>query len=412
MSSSIAGCTKAVERLQGWVRTLRMQKEIAFAQISNGHCAVDVQAVLTPELAAGIHTGSAVAFEGRTVCSLGPKQTSEFQVEKIVYLGQCPPMEYPIAKKFHTCEHLRGIPHLRLRSRQMQDVVRCRNDLLMEMHQFFQGAGFMHVSTPILTENDCEGGAEAFNLEFFERKSYLTVSGQLHLEAAASAFEKVYTIGPCFRAEAHHTPRHLAEFWMVECELAFVDSIEVLMQYAKRCIQQVLFKCVSKNEGEIVHWLKDADWPVLSYAEAVQLCIEKKVPFSRVGVLESVHEKFLTEGYFHSPVFITHFPVESKPFYVKACLDGRTTFSFDLLFPLVGEVCGGSLREDNYDLLRDKIPQESSESLQWYLDLRKFGSAPHGGFGIGFERLVQWASKTANIRDAIPFPRAEGCFKC
>jgi asparaginyl-tRNA synthetase len=401
-------CSKVGQKLQGWVRTLRRHQDIAFAQISNGNCHVDVQAVFTPELAKGIHTGSSVVLEGTVIPSIGPRQLNEFRVEKIIHLGKCPPMEYPIAKKFHTPEHLRGIPHMRLRSRKMQQVIRFRNDLLMKMHQFFQEADFMHISTPVLTQNDCEGGAEAFGVDFFGKKSFLTVSGQLHLEAAASAFERVYTIGPCFRAEAHHTQRHLAEFWMVECELAFVDSLEVLMQWAQKCIKQVLLNC----QVEGVAWLNHANWPVLAYEDAVRLCVEKQVAFTKTGVLDSVHERFLTEQHFNSPVFITDFPVESKPFYTKEAPNNKTTFSFDLIFPQVGEICGGSLRKDDYNLLRSNISTESDESLEWYLDLRKYGASPHGGFGIGFERLVQWATKTENIRDTIPFPRADGCFKC
>lgn len=440
---SIVGQTHLV---CGWVRTVRSQKTFAFIEISDGSSFANFQIIADPEMIHGLSTGAAIAIFGEIVKSPGNKQKYEMKAQNLELLGASPE-DYPLQKKRHSFDFLRTIAHLRTRTNTQGAVARVRSRLAYATHQFFQNRGFVYLQSPIITGSDCEGAGEMFqvttlNLEnppktkegkidftkdFFGKKAFLTVSGQLNGEAYASALSDIYTFGPTFRAENSHTSRHLAEFWMIEPELAFADlpMIATLSEeYLKALVSDVLEHCTEDLEffdqfiekGLIDRLIQVRDTPFLrlTYTEAIDLLEKSKrsfeYPIKWGSDLQSEHERYLAEEYCKAPIILTDYPKEIKAFYMRENNDGQTVAALDLLVPKVGEIIGGSQREERYDILKEKFKKHhlDLDSYKWYLDLRKYGSAPHGGFGLGFERLVQFTTGIENIRDAIAFPRTAG----
>ncbi|MBT6953458.1 MAG: asparagine--tRNA ligase, partial [Flavobacteriaceae bacterium] len=390
-----------------------------------------------------IHTGSCVGFIGKLVQSPGKGQSVELQANSIEVYGEADPEYYPLQKKHHSFEFLREIAHLRPRTNTFGAVMRVRNRLSYAIHNFFQDQGFVYLHTPIITANDCEGAGEIFQVttlnpgsppmldgsvdysqDFFGEKTGLTVSGQLEGEVFAMALSEIYTFGPTFRAENSNTSRHLSEFWMVEPEMAFYD-LEDDMGLAENFLRYLLKDALENCSEDLEFFDKQIDKTILgrhreivdkkferiSYSEAVQLLEKSNKKFNYSvkwgSNLQSEHERYISEEVFNNPVIIYNYPEEIKPFYMKINDDGKTVRAMDVLLPKLGEIIGGSQREDDYDVLvkRMKSKNLNSEDYNWYLDLRRFGSAPHAGFGLGFERLVQFVTGIENIRDVIPFPR-------
>lgn len=427
--------------LAGWIRTVRDQKSFLFIEINDGSTVANFQ-VIADETLEGFNkikplltTGSSVKISGVLVKSLGQNQALELKAETIEVLGFADPTSYPLQKKRHSFEFLRTIAHLRPRTNTQGAVLRVRSALAFATHLFFQEKGFQYVHTPILTSSDCEGGGEMFQLcpikdekghphEFFGKPAYLTVSGQLEGEILATALSDIYTFGPTFRAENSNTSRHLAEFWMIEPEMAFAnleDNMECAEGYLKFAIQY-LFQHQKEElqffdrfiENGLIQRLENlllSPFARLSYTEAIEIL--KKAPKEFVfpvewGIdLQSEHERYLAEEYCKRPVFLTDYPEKIKAFYMRQNSDGKTVAAMDLLVPKIGELIGGSQREERYDVLEKKLEhhQLKKEDYWWYLELRKYGTVPHAGFGLGFERLILFATGMENIRDVIPFPR-------
>ncbi|ORX95230.1 asparaginyl-tRNA synthetase [Basidiobolus meristosporus CBS 931.73] len=433
-------------KVNGWVRTVRKQKQIAFAEVSDGSSLKGIQAILPSEQAKGLISGTCVQLKGVLVESPGKEQEKELQVEEIQIIGSCDE-SYPLQKKRHTFEFLRELPHLRTRTKTMNSVLRLRNSAILGFQNFFQSQDCLQVHTPIITSHDCEGGGEVFKVsgnrshpdrvhkptspapsEFFDHPAYLTVSGQLHLEIMACAMSRVYTINPAFRAEESLTSRHLSEFWMLEAEIAFLDGLDELLDFTEACIRQTtkyiadhssddldfFNQWVNKGVRARVDHVLSKDFVRMTYTEAVEILQKSKVPFQfepKWGHgLQSEHEKWLAGEYCNGPVFVTDYPKELKPFYMRVNPDGKTVSCVDLLVPGVGELIGGSMREERYDQLHQQLTDcnLSPEEYQWYLDLRKYGTVPHGGFGVGFERYIQYITGMESIRDLIPHPRYVG----
>ncbi len=520
-------------QLRGWVRTVRAQKDLSFIEVNDGSSLSGIQAVVNGDVpgrehldAGDITTGAAVLIEGTVVESPGGKQAVEVAVESIKLIGGADASTFPLQKKRHTLEYLRGIAHLRPRTNTIGAVTRVRNQLAYATHTFFQQHGFQYVNTPIVTASDCEGAGEQFQVttlingidgpsvasaqsnvaseadiaaakaaaaeqgvvvktlkdakkegeatkeevdeavaellalkakaeslenspaaaaggdiprdaagavdygkDFFGKPSYLTVSGQLNAEIYACAMRDVYTFGPTFRAENSNTSRHLAEFWMVEPELAFAnlqDDMDCAEAYLKHCLAHVLEHCdedleffeknISKdNLRERLRGVATSDFARITYTEAVDHVLKAKKKFEfpvEWGCdLQSEHERYLTEEVFKNrPVIVRDYPKAVKAFYMRENDDGKTVAAMDVLVPKVGELMGGSQREERLDVLERRIEEVGleKESYWWYLDLRRYGSVPHAGFGLGFERLVQYVTGVENIRDVIPFPRYPG----
>ncbi|WP_204153915.1 asparagine--tRNA ligase [Leptolyngbya sp. CCY15150] len=437
--------------IRGWVRTKRELKDFTFVDVNDGSSLTGLQVVLNKDLPsyadiiAQINTGAAVEVSGQLVASLGKGQRIEMQGQTITVHGGADPETYPLQKKRHSFEFLRTIGHLRSRTNTLGAVFRVRNACANAIHQFFQERGFMWVHTPLITASDCEGAGELFavtNLDlqnvpktksgdvdygqdFFGRPAYLTVSGQLEAEIMAMAFSNVYTFGPTFRAENSNTSRHLAEFWMVEPEMAFCNldgNMDLAEQFLKYLFQRVLDQCLEDMEffnqriSDTV--LSNADAIInsqferITYTEAIAL-LEKsdrtfEYPVSWGLDLQSEHERYLAEELFKRPVIVTDYPVEIKAFYMRLSDDGKTVRAMDVLAPGIGEIIGGSQREERLDILEQRIQAQGMplEDLWWYRDLRRYGTVEHAGFGLGFERLVQFMTGMANIRDVIPFPRS------
>ncbi|EJD41988.1 asparaginyl-tRNA synthetase [Auricularia subglabra TFB-10046 SS5] len=354
----------------------------------------------TTDLSA-LTTGSSVRVSGKLVASPGAKQDRELQVTSFQVVGSCDPETYPIQKKELSTEFLRTLPHLRPRTAAHASILRERNRLTHGLHTFFQEHDFLHIHTPVLTQNDCEGGGETFTLshpapEIFGHPAHLTVSAQLHLEALASALPRVYTLAPAFRAERSATSRHLSEFWMLEAELAFADTLDEVMDVVERAVRSVVPPALSGEEP----------WPRITYTRAVEL-LDGAAWGDR---LSSVQERWLAEEWAGGrPVFVTDYPAAQKPFYMlpsaAPSAPGRGTVAcFDLLVPRLGELAGGSLREHRLEHLR--VPEGGG--FEWYRDLRRWGTTPHGGFGLGFERLVAWATGAESVRECLAFPRWPG----
>ncbi|KAF1333404.1 Asparagine-trna ligase, partial [Globisporangium splendens] len=452
--------------VKGWAKTLREAGAGAFAflELSDGSCFASVQVLVTRESTEGFEAalesggvGASFAVIGTVVKSPAKGQVIEVKADKVELYGGIPdPATYPMSKKRHTLEHLRQHAHLRPRSNIHGAAMRVRNAMAFATHEFFNSRGFLYIHTPIITESDCEGAGEMFSVttllskhpdgklpvtkednkidykaDFFDRPSYLSVSGQLNVETHCCALSDVYTFGPTFRAENSNTSRHLAEFWMVEPEIAFADlkdDIDLAEDYLKFCVQYAIDNCAedldffNKNvEKGLLDRLANtiaAPFERISYTDAVNLLCEpghlKKGKFSVKPTwgtdLGSEHERYLTETVFKKPVVIFNYPKEFKSFYMRLNEDGKTVAAADVLVPHVGEIIGGSQREERLDILEQRIIESGANpaDYKWYCDLRKYGTVPHAGFGLGFERLVRFVTGIENIRDVIPFPRWPG----
>lgn len=440
-------------RVQGWVRTRRDSKAgISFIELNDGSCLKSLQIIAEHNhqgygvSLADITTGSSLLVEGPVLLSPGKGQSIEMRAERMILYGRSDPESYPLQKKRHSLEYLRQIAHLRPRSNTIGAVARLRNRLSYAIHQFFQERGFCYIHTPIITSSDCEGAGEVFRVttldpeklmaaapenpfehDFFNRPAYLTVSGQLQAEIFALAMGKVYTFGPTFRSENSNTSRHLAEFWMVEPEVAFADlqdSLDLAEAFVKYLIGTVLTDCREDLEFfarfvepaliESLNNALDSSFKVLSYTEAIRL-LERSgesftFPVEWGNDLQAEHERYLTEKLFHQPVAVIDFPRALKPFYMRVNDDARTVAAMDILVPRVGEIVGGSQREERHEVLLEQMTEKgiSTEDYRWYLDLREFGTVPHAGFGFGLERMIQFVTGLPNIREVIPFPRTPG----
>ena len=437
--------------VEGWVRTKRDSKNTIFLEIGDGSCLRNMQAIIdrdrdidedTLERAV---TGASVRLMGTLVESPGKGQSVELRCESLEVLGGASPEEYPLQKKRHSFEFLREIAHLRPRTNTIGAVARIRNAMSMAIHSFFQERGFLWIHTPIITCVDAEGAGDMFQVttlpidtiagksesrtidysrDFFGKRAYLTVTGQLQAEAYATAFKNVYTFGPTFRAENSNTARHLSEFWMVEPEMAFcdiTDNMDIAEAFLKHILRSVLESCeedmalfdtwVAKGIIETLQQVIEAEFARITYTEAVDHLTssgrEFEFPVRWGRDLQSEHEKYLTEEVYKKPVIVTDYPMEIKAFYMKLNEDGRTVRGMDVLVPRLGEIIGGSERESDYAKLETRMRSCGLDpaAYRWYLDLRKYGTVPHAGFGLGFERLIQYVTGMQNIRDVIPFPR-------
>ncbi|XP_028824986.1 probable asparagine--tRNA ligase, mitochondrial isoform X1 [Denticeps clupeoides] len=429
-------------RIQGWVRSVRAQKEHLFLHVNDGSSLQPLQVVATSELdARGVTFGSAVDITGSLVKSPSKKQSVELHAKHIQVVGECSPVEFPFKiKERHSLEYLRQFPHLRCRTNIFGALLRLRSEASSAVHAFFKENNFVQIHTPVITSNDCEGAGELFQVEpagrertpdagnqhFFSVPTFLTVSGQLHLEVMSGAFPAVYTFGPTFRAEKSQSRRHLAEFYMAEAEISFARSLQDLMAVMEGlfrattehiltcCAEDVaLFhKYVAPGRREQVDHMLSKKFHVISYTEGIDILNRSSQRFSfptEWGCdLQTEHEKYLVKHCGDVPLFVTDYPYDLKPFYARDNQDQprRTVAAVDLLVPGVGELCGGSLREERLELLRTRLARaELEDTYGWYLELRKFGSVPHGGFGMGFERYLQCVLGVDNIKDVIPFAR-------
>lgn len=429
----------------GWVRTSRDSKTVAFVELNDGTSLKHLQIVLDKEKfadpSAFLKLGSSLRVVGTVVPSQGKNGGVEMSAETVEVLGTCPP-EYPLQKKRHTLEFLRTIPHLRLRANTFNAVFRVRSILAAALHEYFQSRHYVYVHTPLITASDCEGAGEMFRVttqpwnaevkseeeyfknDFFGQKSFLSVSGQLEGEVCAMAFGKIYTFGPSFRAECSNTPRHVAEFWHIEPEIAFAelpDVLEIIEDMIKNVIKVALEKCPTElaffdknfQPGllEKLNNLVNEKFGVVTYTEAIEILkkadVEFQYPVEWGCDLQTEHERYLAETVYKRPVFVTDYPKEIKSFYMKQNADGKTVAACDLLAPGVGEIIGGSEREADLEKLLAAMKERGMtlDAYEQYLELRKFGSVPHGGFGLGFERLIMYATGIENIRDVILFPR-------
>ncbi|NXK66155.1 SYNM protein, partial [Sylvietta virens] len=413
----------------GWVRSVRSQKGVLFLHINDGSSLESLQVVADPSLEERDLTfGSAVEVQGKLVKSPHRMQNMELQAETIRVVGPCDIWSFPLKmKERHPLEYVRQFPHLRCRNNTLGALLRIRSEATAGIHSFFQDNGYVHIHTPIITANDCEEAKEsAEKTHFFNVPAFLTVSGQLHLEVMAGAFTHVFTFGPTFRAENSQSRRHLAEFYMVEAELSFTESLQDIMQVMedlfKTVTSTVLSKCPQDVElfhkyiapaqkSDITHKLFSSSCRI-SYSEAVEILKQAPQTFTfkpEWGCdLQTEHEKYLVKHCGEVPVFVVNYPYDLKPFYMRDNEDGpqHTVAAVDLLVPGIGELCGGSLREERLPLLESRLQRLGlTDTYQWYLDLRKFGSVPHGGFGMGFERYLQYILGVDNIKDVIPFPR-------
>ena len=430
--------------VRGWVKSRRSSKGgFSFVALNDGSCVADLQLVADEALpnyaeVLGLTAGCAVAAAGTVAESPGRGQAWELKATAVRVVGSVEhPETYPIAKKRHTFEQLRNVAHLRPRTNTFGAVARVRNGMAQAVHRYFDSRGFLWVATPIITGSDCEGAGELFQVAapkqpgFFGRDAFLTVSGQLNAEAYCLALDKVYTFGPTFRAENSHTSRHLAEFWMIEPEIAFAD-LEDLAALAEDFLKTI-FRELLERHGEDLAFFRDridkaaierlervagADFVRLEYGEAIAILeaaparFEHPVAWGRD--LQSEHERYLAEEHCQGPVVVVNYPKELKAFYMRLNDDGRTVAAMDVLVPGVGEIIGGSQREERLAVFDERMghlghmAKAAQEELAWYRDLRRYGSAPHAGFGLGFERLVLYVTGMENIRDAIPFPRVPG----
>lgn len=438
--------------VKGWVRTRRGSKKVAFIALNDGSTIYNVQIVADPsafdeEMMKNITTGACLSVNGEMVQSVGSGQKVEIQAREIEVLGKCDSLEYPLQKKGHTLEFLREKAHLRLRTNTFGAVFRVRSQMAYAIHTFFQEKGFVYFHTPIITGSDCEGAGQMFQVttqnlydlkkdekgtieyddDFFGKMTSLTVSGQLEGELGATALGAIYTFGPTFRAENSNTPRHLAEFWMIEPEVAFIEiqeNMDLAEEFIKYCVKWALDHCLDDlkflndmYDKELITRLEGIlkeSFVRLPYTEGIKILEEAvknghqfEYPVYWGVDLASEHERFLVEEHFKRPVILTDYPKEIKAFYMRMNEDGKTVRAMDVLFPKIGEIIGGSEREADYDKLMAAIEERHipMKDMWWYLDTRKFGSCPHSGFGLGFERLILFVTGMANIRDVIPFPR-------
>ncbi len=452
--------------VKGWVRTKRGNKHVNFIALNDGSCIHNLQIVVDvpefpEELLKKITTGAAISVTGELLESQGSGQAVEIQAKEIEVLGVADPEKYPLQPKRHTLEFLREIAHLRFRTNTFGAIARVRHAMIFAVHKFFNDKGFVNIHTPIITASDAEGAGEMFRVttldidnpprkengeidfdeDFFGRSANLTVSGQLEGELAALALSDIYTFGPTFRAENSNTSRHLAEFWMIEPEMAFYDlddNMDLAEEFLKYLIKYALDNCLDdlkflskrlqdeeknkkadERQMELIEKLRfvlENDFVRLSYSEAIDILKnskpnkKKKFKYLIEGFgadLQSEHERFLVEKHFKKPVILTDYPKEIKAFYMKLNDDGKTVRAMDILFPQIGEIVGGSQREEDYGKLVGRMREMGipEEEMWWYLDTRRFGSVPHSGFGLGFERMILFITGMGNIRDVIPFPR-------
>ncbi|MEX0585844.1 MAG: asparagine--tRNA ligase [Pirellulales bacterium] len=439
--------------VQGWIRTRRDSKGgFSFLEVNDGSSLANLQIIADGALAnyesevKHLTAGCSVSVRGEIKPSGGKGQATEMHAAEVVVHGLADPEKYPLQKKQHTFEKLREWAHLRPRTNTFGAIARVRNCVSRSIHDFFQEEGFLYVHTPIITASDCEGAGAMFRvssldpeklprrdgkidyaLDFFARPTYLTVSGQLEGEAYATALGKIYTFGPTFRAENSNTSRHLAEFWMVEPEMAFfelTDNMDLAERFLKRIFRDVLEKCaedmqffverIDPTAIETLRGIVDSDFVRLPYTEAIEVLEASgqkfEYPVSWGADLQAEHERYLTEQHFRRPVILFNYPRTIKPFYMRVNDDERTVRAMDVLVPKVGEIIGGSQREERLDVLESRMREQhlEPESYWWYLDLRRYGTVPHSGFGLGLERAVQFITGMGNIRDVIPFPRTPG----
>lgn len=420
--------------LEGWIRTHRSSGKVGFIALNDGTYFKNCQIVYEENLnhlseIRKLTTGSAIKVMGKLKLTPEAKQPFEIEAKEIVIEGLCD-TDYPLQKKRHSVEYLREIPHLRGRANLFMAVYRVRSCLAMAIHEFFQNQGFVYIHTPIITGNDAEGAGETFSVTtqdpkpFFGKPASLSVSGQLHVEAFALTFRDVYTFGPTFRAENSNTATHASEFWMVEPEIAFADladDMDLIEDMVKYCIDYILDNCPAEMEffdqyveNGLLEKLKNvyrSEFRRLDYTEAIEKLLASKEKFTypvEWGMdLATEHERYLCEKVYQAPVFIMNYPKEIKAFYMRQNDDGKTVAACDLLVPGVGELVGGSQREERYDVLKKRIESLGMdvEAYQWYLDLRRFGGVQHAGFGLGFERFLMYLTGVRNIRDVIPYPR-------
>ena len=436
---------------KGWVRTKRGNKQVKFIALNDGSTVRNIQvvadtAVIDEEILKNVTTGASLAVKGKLVESIGSGQAVEIQASEIEVLGECDPMRFPLQKKDTTLEYLRSVAHMRLRTNTFGAVLRIRHAMAFAIHKFFNDKGFVYLHTPLITESDAEGAGDMFQVttmdlanvpvhngkvdfskDFFGKKTSLTVSGQLEGELGATAVGEIYTFGPTFRAENSNTPRHLAEFWMIEPEMAFYDIndnmalaeefVKYLVQYAfDNCKDDLQFLNDKYDEGLIdrLHSVLGIPFQKVTYTEAVEILEEAvkngkqfEYPVHWGTDFQSEHERYLVETHFGKPVILIDFPKDIKAFYMKQNEDGRTVRGMDVLFPKIGEIIGGSEREASLEKLEARIDElgMSRKNLEWYIDTRRYGTVPHSGFGLGFERLLLFVTGMANIRDVIPFPR-------
>ncbi|XP_035010884.1 probable asparagine--tRNA ligase, mitochondrial [Hippoglossus stenolepis] len=426
-------------KVKGWVRSVRPQKTNLFLHVNDGSSLQSLQVVAGSELNdPSLTFGSAVEVTGILKKSPRQKQPFELEAERIHVVGKCNPLDFPFKiKDRHSLEYIRQFPHLRCRTNAFSSLLRIRSEATAAIHSYFKENGFVQIHTPIITSNDCEGAGELFQVEpsgpeheegenYFSVPAFLTVSGQLHLEVMSGAFSRVYTFGPTFRAENSQSRRHLAEFYMVEAEVSFTQSLEdltkVMEDMFRSATEHVLARCaedvdlfhkhVTPGHRGTVEAMMKRRFPVMTYSEAIDILNSSSQTFvfpTTWGCdLQTEHEKYLVKHCGNTPVFVTDYPYDLKPFYARDNLDGpkHTAAAVDLLVPGVGELCGGSLREERLDLLSARLEAVGlEETYSWYLDLRRFGSVPHGGFGLGFDRFLQSILGVDNIKDVIPFPR-------
>ena len=438
--------------VKGWVRTRRGNKNVSFVALNDGSTINNIQIVVDvtkfpEEQLKLITTGAALSVCGLLTESLGQGQSVEIQAREIVVYGTASPEEYPLQKKGHTLEYLRDIAHLRPRTNTFGAIFRMRHQMAMAIHTFFHTRGFVYFHTPIITASDCEGAGQMFQVttqnlynlkkdesgqidyssDFFGQPTALTVSGQLEGELGAMALGAIYTFGPTFRAENSNTPRHLAEFWMIEPEVAFIEieeNMQLAQDFVQFCVNWALEHCredieflAKMYDNELIDRLRfvvENDFVRLTYTEGIEI-LKKAVaegkkfeyPVDWGTDLQSEHERYLVEDHFKKPVILTDYPKDIKSFYMKQNDDGKTVRAMDVLFPRIGEIIGGSQREEDYEKLRRRAEEMGvpTKDIWWYLDTRRFGTAPHSGFGLGFERLMLFVTGMQNIRDVIPFPR-------
>lgn len=449
----LLNCQPGVDVLaKGWVRTKRGNKEVAFIALNDGSTINNIQVVVDKtkadaDMLAKITTGACIGVTGKLVESLGGGQSVEIQAREIEVFGVCDPMRYPLQKKDTSFEYLRTVAHMRMRTNTFGAVLRIRNHMANAIHQYFYNKGFVYLNTPLITASDCEGAGQMFQVttmdlnnipknkkgqvdftqDFFGKQTSLTVSGQLEGELGATALGEIYTFGPTFRAENSNTPRHLAEFWMIEPEMAFYDikdNMDLAEDFIKHLVKYALDNCYDdikflndKYDDTLLERLRGVsgtEFVRLPYTqgiaileEAVRNGVQFEYPVSWGVDLQSEHERYLVEKHFGRPVILTDYPKDIKAFYMKQNEDGKTVRAMDVLFPKIGEIIGGSERESSLEKLETRIDElnMSRKNLEWYIDTRRFGSCPHSGFGLGFERLLLFVTGMTNIRDVIPFPR-------
>ncbi len=438
---------------KGWVRTKRGNKGVAFIALNDGSTINNIQLVVDKtqigdDILSKVTTGACIRVAGKLVESVGGGQAVEIQASEIEVYGECDPVRYPLQKKDTSFEYLRTVAHMRMRTNTFGAVLRIRNQMAYAIHEYFHNKGFVYLHTPLITESDCEGAGQMFQVttmdlekplprnkkggidyskDFFGKQTSLTVSGQLEGELGATALGEIYTFGPTFRAENSNTPRHLAEFWMIEPEMAFYDindNMDLAEDFIKHLVKYALDNCYDdvkflndKYDPELIDRLKgvvDTEFVRLEYTDGIKIleeAVANGVKFEYPvywGVdLQSEHERYLVEKHFNKPVILTGYPKEIKAFYMKQDDNGKTVRAMDVLFPKIGEIIGGSERESSLQKLEARINElgMSRKNLEWYIDTRRFGSCPHSGFGLGFERLLLFVTGMQNIRDVIPFPR-------